>query len=238
AMDIEGLGGRSIEEFYDEGLVRAPQDIFTLEERNRASLIRLEAREGWGAQSVRNLFEAINARREIELNRFVFALGIPHVGETGAKLLGRHFGAFESLRETALKAGEGDVEARAEFTNIGGIGDVVADALVEFFREPRNAEMLDALLAQVTPLPMAAPESASSPVAGKTVVFTGSLEQMSRDEAKAMAERFGAKVAGSVSKKTDLVVAGPGAGSKLDKAREFGVQVVDEDGWFAIVGRP
>jgi DNA ligase (NAD+) len=237
AMDIEGLGGRTIEEFYDEGLVRAPQDIFTLESRANAGEIRLVTREGWGPQSVRNLFEAINARRNVELNRLLFALGILHVGETGAKLLARHFGTLDALRETALRAGAGDAEARAEINAIGGIGEVVTDAIVEFFREPHNAEMLDALLSHVTPQPMEQTASAESPVTGKTIVFTGSLEQMSRDEAKAMAERLGAKVAGSVSKKTDLVVAGPGAGSKLDKAREFDIQILDEDGWFALVGR-
>jgi DNA ligase (NAD+) len=237
AMDIEGLGGRTIEEFYDEGLVRAPQDIFTLEARTNAGEIRLVTREGWGPQSVRNLFEAINARRNVELNRLLFALGILHVGETGAKLLARHFGTLDALRETSLRAGAGDVEARAEINAIGGIGEVVTDAIVEFFREPHNAEMLDALLSHVTPQPMEQTASAESPVTGKTIVFTGSLEQMSRDEAKAMAERLGAKVAGSVSKKTDLVVAGPGAGSKLDKAREFDIQILDEDGWFALVGR-
>jgi DNA ligase (NAD+) len=237
AMDIEGLGGRTIEEFYDEGLVRAPQDIFTLEARANAGEIRLVTREGWGPQSVRNLFEAIDARRSMELNRLLFALGILHVGETGAKLLARHFGTLEALRETSLRAGAGDAEARAEINAIGGIGEVVTDAIVEFFREPHNSEMLDALLSHVTPQPMESLASADSPVAGKTVVFTGSLEQMSRDEAKAMAERLGAKVAGSASKKTDLVVAGPGAGSKLDKAREFDIQILDEDGWFALVGR-
>lgn len=237
AMDIEGLGAERIEELYEIGLVRAPQDIFTLERRNAERLERLEAREGWGALSVRNLFAAIAARREVELNRLIFGLGILHVGETGAKLLARHFGSFEALRETALRAAGGDGEARAEFVNIHGIGVVVAQAVIEFFREPHNEEMLDALLREVSPQPLEAIGAVDSPVAGKTVVFTGSLERMTRDEAKAMAERLGAKVAGSVSKKTDIVVAGPGAGSKLDKAREFGVEIMDEEGWLALVGR-
>ena len=238
AMDIEGLGGERIEELFQAGLVRSPQDIFTLQRRNAERLDRLEAREGWGATSVRNLFAAIEARRAVELNRLIFALGIPHVGETGAKLLARHFGTFEALRDTAKRAADGDAAAYQEFIDINGIGAVVADALVEFFREAHNEEMLDALLAEVTPQPLEpAATAADSPVAGKTVVFTGTLEQMTRDEAKAMAERLGAKVAGSVSAKTDLVVAGPGAGSKLKKAQELGVQVVDEDGWFALVGR-
>ncbi len=234
AFDIEGLGAQRIDEFYDAGFVRAPQDIFALERRNGE--LRLEEREGWAETSVRNLFAAIRARRSIELHRFIYALGIPHVGETTAKLLARHFGTFENLRATALAAADRTSEAYAELTNIAGIGEVVADALVEFFREPHNEEMLDALLAEVTP--RAVEQAVShSPVAGKTVVFTGSLEKMTRDEAKAMAERLGAKVAASVSKKTDLVVAGPGAGSKLDKARELGVKVIDEDAWFALAGQ-
>ena len=186
--------------------------------------------------SVKNLFAAIEARRTIAMHRFIYALGIPHVGDTSAKLLARHFGTFETLREAARTAADPQSEAHAELTSIGGIGSVVADAIVEFFREEHNEEMLDALLAQVHVEPAEATVS-NSPVAGKTVVFTGALEQMTREEAKAMAERLGAKVAGSVSKKTDIVVAGPGAGSKLNKAKEFDVQVMDEDGWFALVGR-
>ncbi|HEX8164183.1 MAG TPA: NAD-dependent DNA ligase LigA [Beijerinckiaceae bacterium] len=236
AFDIEGLGAQRIDEFYDEGLVQRPQDIFTLKARDARSLKKLANREGWGETSARNLFAAIDARRSIPLARFIYALGIAHIGETNARLLARHFGTFEALRATARAAADRESEAYADLTSIGGVGEVVADALVEFFKEAHNEEMLDALLKEVTP--EAAEQAASdSPVAGKTVVFTGSLEQMTRDEAKAMAERLGAKVAGSVSKKTDLVVAGPGAGSKLDKAREAGVKVVDEDGWFALVGR-
>jgi len=237
AFDIEGMGEQRIDEFYAEGLVQRPQDIFTLEARNARSLKRLEKREGWGETSARNLFAAIEARRNIALNRFIFALGIPHIGETSARLLARHFGTFEHLREIAKAAADPASEAHAELTSIGGIGPVVAEAVVEFFKEEHNEEMLDALLAEVHVEPMEAPATANSPVAGKTVVFTGSLEQMTREEAKAMAERLGAKVAGSVSKKTDIVVAGPGAGSKLAKAAELGVQVMDEDGWFALVGR-
>jgi DNA ligase (NAD+) len=234
AFDIEGLGAQRIDEFYDEGLIKAPQDIFTLERRNAE--LRLEEREGWGETSVRNLFAAINARRSIALARFIYALGIAHIGETNARLLARHFGTFEALWVTARAAVDRQSEAYAELTSIGGVGEVVADALVEFFKEAHNEEMLDALLKEVTPEP-AEQAASDSPVAGKTVVFTGALEQMTRDEAKAMAERLGAKVAGSVSKKTDILVAGPGAGSKLDKAREAGVTVIDEDGWFALVGR-
>ena len=236
AFDIEGLGGQRIEELYADGIIQGPQDIFTLEARNTRNLRRLENREGWGATSVKNLFAAIEARRAIAINRFIYALGIPHVGDTSAKLLARHFGTFEALRDSAKAAGDPQSDAYADLTSIGGIGAVVADAIVEFFKEQHNEEMLDALLAQVHVEPAEATAS-DSPVAGKTVVFTGALEQMTREEAKAMAERLGAKVAGSVSKKTDIVVAGPGAGSKLNKAKEFDVQVMDEDGWFALVGR-
>jgi DNA ligase (NAD+) len=235
AFDIEGLGDRQIEYFYDEGLIRTPSDIFTLEERDRASLTKIRNREGFGETSVRNLFAAIEARRRIPINRFLYALGIRHVGETNARRLARHFGDFESLRETAREA-EPDSEARARIDSIDGVGPAVAEALHDFFAEPHNEKELDALLEQVTLEPM--PQIASSsPVAGKTVVFTGSLERLTRDEAKAQAERFGAKVAASVSKKTDLVVAGPGAGSKLAKARELGIEVITEDEWFVRTGQ-
>jgi DNA ligase (NAD+) len=233
AFDIEGLGAQRIDEFYDDGIIRAPQDIFTLERRNGE--LRLEEREGWGETSARNLFAAIDARRVIALARFIYALGIAHIGETNARLLARHFHTFEALWVTARAAIDRESEAYAELTSIGGVGEVVADALVEFFKEAHNEEMLDALLKEVTPEP-AEQAASDSPVAGKTVVFTGALEKMSRDEAKAMAERLGAKVAGSVSKKTDILVAGPGAGSKLEKARGAGVKVIDEDGWFELVG--
>ena len=178
---------------------------------------------------MRNLFAAIEARRQVPVDRFIYALGIRHVGETNARRLARHFGTFEALRATAQRALEGS-EARAEINNIEGIGDVVAESIVDFFQEKHNEEVLDALLDDVTPLPMEEIVSAS-PIAGKTVVFTGALERMTRDEAKAQAERLGAKVAASVSKKTDLVVAGPGAGSKLAKAQEFGIETIDEETW-------
>ena len=169
------------------------------------------------------------------LNRFIYALGIRHVGETNARRLARHFGSFEALREAGRIAAEGS-EARGEINNIEGVGEVVAEAVADFFAEPHNEEVLDALLQHVTPQPMEAVAS-ESPVAGKTVVFTGALEHMTRDEAKAQAERLGAKVAASVSKKTDLVVAGPGAGSKLAKAAEFGVETISEADWLALTGR-
>jgi DNA ligase (NAD+) len=234
AFDIEGLGDKQIELFFAEGWIKEAADIFTLEERNAE--IKLQEQEGFGELSVKNLFAAIAARRRIALNRLIFALGIRHVGETNAKLLARHYGTIDNLRTSMEAASAGrDSEAYAELNAIDGIGEVLADAVVEFFAEPRNRDGLDRLLHHVTIEPMEETRSAS-PVAGKTVVFTGSLEQMTRDEAKAMAERLGAKVAASVSKKTDYVVAGPGAGSKLDKAREAGVAVLTEDEWFALVG--
>ncbi len=235
AFDIEGLGDRQIDYFYKEGLIRTPSDIFTLTARDRASLTKLKNREGFGETSVRNLFAAIEARRRIPINRFIYALGIRHIGETNARRLARHFPDLEALRDTARDAAAGS-EARARIDTIDGVGPVVAEALHDFFAEPHNARELDALLAEVTlePMPKIA---ASSPVAGKTVVFTGALERLTRDEAKAQAERFGAKVAGSVSKKTDLVVAGPGAGSKLAKASQLGIEVISEDDWFRRTGQ-
>lgn len=234
AFDIEGLGDKQIEQFFRDGLIKTPADIFTLEERERFGAIDLEGREGFGETSVKNLFNAIEARRALPLNRFIFALGIRHVGETNARRLARYFGSFEALRKTARAAAEG-FEARAEINDIEGFGEVVAEAIADFFAEQHNEDVLDALLAHVTPLPMEAVAS-KSPVAGKTIVFTGSLERMTRDEAKAMAERLGAKVAASVSKKTDLVVAGTGAGSKLAKAAELGIEAVSEDDWLRLTG--
>ncbi len=235
AFDIEGLGDKQIEGFYADGLITRPRDIFTLAERDALSLKKLKDREGYGAVSVKKLFDAIEARRNVTLNRFIFALGIRHVGETTAKQLARHFGSIEKLREVAVTASADGEAAKAELTGIDGIGPIVAGSIVDFFGEAHNLEELDALMAYVTPEAMEA-VAAASPVSGKTVVFTGALERMSRDEAKAMAERLGAKVSGSVSKKTDLVVAGPGAGSKLADAKKHGVEVISEDEWFERVG--
>ncbi|WP_238123469.1 MULTISPECIES: NAD-dependent DNA ligase LigA [unclassified Xanthobacter] len=241
AFDIEGLGEKQVHALYEWELIKSPADIFTLEARNANSLQRLENREGWGKTSVKNLFAAIAARRTVAVDRLVFALGIRHVGETNAKRLMRHYGTVEALEQAALDAVmpcEAEPKGNAawqEMLAIDGIGDVVAEAVIDFFTEPNNREVVAALLTHVTPAPMEA-VAAASPVSGQTVVFTGSLEKMTRDEAKAMAERLGAKVAGSVSAKTNLVVAGPGAGSKLDKARALGVKVITEDDWFELVG--
>ncbi len=234
AFDIDGLGEKQIEFFFEKGWVRQPADIFTLEKRN--GKIKLENEEGFGATSVRNLFDAINVRRKIAFNRVLFALGIRHIGETNATRLARHYGTMEALREAALASGAGDADALAEMNNVNGIGEIVAEAVVEFFKEKKNMKALDALLAEIEIEPMEA-VAKDSAVSGKTVVFTGALEQMTRDEAKAMAERLGAKVAGSVSKKTDYVVAGPGAGSKLKEAQKHGVAVLSEDDWFKLIGK-
>jgi DNA ligase (NAD+) len=235
AFDIEGLGDKQIEQFFRDGLIKTPADIFALKARDARGLQKLKDREGLGQTSVRNLFRAIEERHTIPLNRFIFALGIRHVGETNARRLARYFGSFDALRSTARAASPGS-EARAEINNIEGFGEVVAETVADFFAEQHNEDVLDALLAYVTPLPMEAVAS-KSPVAGKTVVFTGSLERMTRDEAKAMAERLGAKVAASVSKKTDLVVAGPGAGTKLAKAAEHGIETISEDDWLRLTGQ-
>lgn len=240
AFDIEGLGTKQVDFFFECDdpalMIRTAPDIFTLKARQERSLTKLENIEGFGRVSVRKLFEAIDARREIALNRFIFALGIRHVGETTAKLLARSYGSYAAFAEAMQAAGSKFGDAWNDLNSIDGIGEVVAASIVEFFKEPRNLEVVERLLSEVTPLDAEAAVVSDSPVAGKTVVFTGSLERFTRDEAKARAEGLGAKVAGSVSKKTDYVVAGPGAGSKLDKARELGVEVMTEDEWLALIG--
>ncbi|HLH94025.1 MAG TPA: NAD-dependent DNA ligase LigA [Xanthobacteraceae bacterium] len=233
AFDIDGLGEKQIAFFFEQGWVREPADIFTLESRNRS--IKLEETEGFGEVSVRNLFNAIRARREIALERFIYALGMRHVGETTARALARGYGTWKAFHDACLKLAEGDEETRTEMDNLDQIGDTVIDSLAAYFGEAHNRGIVERLTKEVRILDAEQPAS-SSPVAGKTVVFTGSLEKMTRDEAKAMAERLGAKTAGSVSKKTDYVVAGPGAGSKLGKAAELGVKVLTEDEWFALIG--
>lgn len=239
AFDIEGLGSKQIDFFFeseDAALqVRTAPDIFTLEKRQQSSLTKLENIDGFGKVSVAKLYAAINERRQIALHRFIFALGIRHVGETTAKLLARSYGTYEAF-ETAMKdAAPLAGDAWTDLNNIEGIGEVVARTVVEFYKEPRNIEVIASLLDEVRPQEAEQPTTSGSPVAGKTVVFTGSLEKFTRDEAKARAESLGAKVSGSVSKKTDIVVAGPGAGSKLDKAREFDVQVMTEDEWLDLI---
>jgi DNA ligase (NAD+) len=233
AFDIDGLGEKQIELFYEKGWVKEPADIFTLEARNRT--IKLEEVEGYGETSVRNLFQAIAARREISLDRFIYALGIRHIGETTALALARGYGSWRAFHEACLKLAHGDKEAREEMDALDQIGGTVIDSLAAYFKEAHNRRLVERLVEQVTIRDVEMPR-AGSPVAGKTVVFTGALERLTREEAKAMAERLGAKVAGSVSKKTDYVVAGPGAGSKLADAQKLGVKVLSEEEWFKLVG--
>ena len=233
AFDIDGLGDKQIEFFYEQGWIKEPADIFTLEERN--AKIRLQEVEGFGETSVRNLFNAIAARREIPLERFIYALGMRHVGETTARALARGYGSWQAFHDACLNIARGDAETRAEMDNLDQIGETVIDSIATYFGEEHNRGMVERLTKQVQILEAEKP-AADSAVAGKTVVFTGSLEKMTREEAKAMAERLGAKVAGSVSQKTDYVVAGPGAGSKLGKAKDLGVAVLSEDEWFDLVG--
>ena len=237
AFDIEGLGEEKIELFFDEGLLRTPADIFTLQARDAQSNAPLKSRKGFGAKSVDKLFAAIDARRTIGLERFLYALGMRYIGEQTAKDLAKAYGSLPEFRKAvdAAVTGGKDSEAYADIDNIEGIGETVVDALIDFFSEPHNVEAVDALLAQIEVQPYERIAAVSSPVTGKTVVFTGSLERLSRNEAKAQAERLGAKVAGSVSKKTDYVVAGADAGSKLTKAQELGVTVLTEDEWIALV---
>jgi DNA ligase (NAD+) len=234
AFDIEGLGEKRIKELYEDRIIQSPPDIFTLAKSEKGA--KIAEREGWGELSARNLFNAIEARRTVKLDRFIYALGIPHVGEITARLLARAYGSIEAFRDAMLAAaGDRAGEAYAELDNIEGIGPTVAEAIADFFAEPHNVEVVDELLHEVRPEPLEAIDHAS-PISGKTVVFTGSLEKMTRPEAKARAERLGAKVAGSVSKKTDYVVAGPGAGSKLKDAERLGLKVLSEDEWLALIG--
>ena len=225
ALDIEGLGEKSIAEFIALGWLNSPADIFRLH-KHRGELL---GREGWKEKSVDNLFAAIEAKREPDGPRFLFGLGIRHVGIVTARDLLKCFGTIEELRRVATSE-----DAQAELASVEGVGPVVAEALVDFFHEPHNREVLEDLLSEVSPKPFVS-DARHTEWSGKTIVFTGSLETMSRDEAKAQAERLGARAAGSVSAKTDLVVAGPGAGSKLKKAEELGVRVINEAEWAKIV---
>lgn len=225
AMDIDGLGEKSIAEFIDLGWINGPADIFRL----RSKRLDLVGREGWQEKSVDNLLDAIDARANFDSARFLFGLGIRHVGSVTAKDLMRAFGTIQALEAAAT----GD-NAEAELSSVGGVGPVVAEALVDFFHEPHNREQLAELLRLAKPAAYVS-TARETEWTGKTIVFTGTLETMSRDEAKAQAERLGARAAGSVSAKTDLVVAGPGAGSKLKKAEELGIRIVSENEWTSIV---
>jgi DNA ligase (NAD+) len=235
-LDIEGLGEKQLARFYEEGLIREPADIFTLEARDAASLTKLKNRDGFGDLSVKNLFAAIESRRHLSLDRFIAALGIKHVGETTARLLARAYGSERHFYESMVAAAEGDPAAREGLEHLDQIGPVVAGAVISYFAHPYQRGIYERLKEQITDVQDAEVVAADHAVSGKTVVFTGALERFTRDEAKAQAERLGAKVAGSVSAKTDYLVAGPGAGSKLKKAAELGVTMLTEDEWLEMVG--
>ena len=233
-LDIEGLGEKQLQKFYEDELIKEPADIFTLEARDKTNLKKLKDREGMGDLSVKNLFASIEGRRDLSLERFIAALGIKHVGETTAKLLARSFGSEQAFRTSMTAAAEGDEEARDAIEHFDQIGPVVANSVISYFAHPYQRGIYDRLLAQVRVRDAEAVAGHSS-ISGKIVVFTGALEKLTRDEAKAQAERLGAKVSGSVSKKTDIVVAGPGAGSKLKTATELGITVMTEDEWIAMI---
>jgi DNA ligase (NAD+) len=236
AFDIEGLGDKQIEFFFnDEDLpVKNPAHIFTLARRDASNLKKLKDKEGFGETSAAKLFAAIDARRAIGLDRLIYGLGIRHVGESSSKTLARAYGSFSAFHDAALKIAAGDAAAAEEMDALDDIGTAVIDSVSAYFSEAHNCKIVEELAVELNVSDAEKPQS-DSPVAGKTVVFTGSLVRVTRDEAKAMAERLGAKVSGSVSRKTDLVVAGPGAGSKLAEAEKHGVEVIDEDGWFVRV---
>jgi DNA ligase (NAD+) len=234
AFDIDGLGGKSIREFYEAGWLHSPADLFKLPEREA----EIAGREGWGKLSARNLTRAIEARRHIALDRVIYALGIRRIGEANARLLARHYGTYAEWRSQMQAATIIGSEARSTLGGIVGIGPAIAEELADFFDEPRNVATLDELAAHLTVEATATPEAADSAVAGKTIVFTGTLETMTRPEAKARAEALGAKVTDSVSKKTDLVVVGADAGSKARKAQELGVKIVTETEWRDLAGFP
>ena len=231
AFDIEGLGEKQIELFFEKEWVKEPADIFTLEKKHKRDLLELE---GFGETSVRNLFNAIEARRTIALDRFIYALGIRQVGETTALALARGYGSWKAFHDAGLKVAKGDDDVIAEMDALDQIGDTVIRAVAAYFGESHNRGIVERLTKEVRILDAEKPKKDTA-VAGKTVVFTGALEKMTRDEAKAQAERLGAKAAGSVSKKTDYVVAGPGAGSKLADAKKFGVTVLTEDEWLKLI---
>jgi DNA ligase (NAD+) len=233
AFDIDGLGEKQLEFFYEQGWVKEPADIFTLEARN--AKFKLEEIEGYGETSVRNLFAAIEGRRKISLERFIYALGMRQVGETTALALARGYGSWTAFHDACMKIAKGDEEAMAEMDAVDQIGETVIASIAAYFGESHNRGIVERLTKEVTIVDAEKPRS-NSAVAGKIVVFTGSLEKMTRDEAKATAERLGAKASGSVSKKTDYVVAGPGAGSKLAEAKKHGVAVLTEDEWLALIG--
>jgi DNA ligase (NAD+) len=235
AFDIEGLGAKQVEQFYKDGWIETPADIFTLRERFSSGLKQLKNREGWGEKSANNLFQAIDDKREIPFGRLLFALGVRHVGEAASNLIARHYGTWDQFETAMLGAASQDGPDWEELLGIDGVGTVMARSLVTAFSQEAERASIDRLVAQLRIQEAQRPNNAGSPVAGLTVVFTGTLEKMTRAEAKARAEALGAKVSGSVSKKTDILVAGPGAGSKEKKAKELDVKILDEDGWLTLI---
>ncbi|MFP4328002.1 MAG: NAD-dependent DNA ligase LigA [Paracoccaceae bacterium] len=237
AFDIEGLGAKQVEQFYRDGWIAEPADIFTLEDRyGPGCLTQLKNREGWGEKSAQNLFDAIEERRTIPLARMIFALGIRHVGEAASNLLARSYGSWAEFLRAMEQAAPQEGPAWEGLLSIDGVGEVMARSLVTSFNQEAERASIDRLAAHLRIEDAERPRTEGSPVAGKTVVFTGTLEKMTRAEAKARAEALGAKVAGSVSARTDLLVAGPGAGSKAKKAAELGIETIDEDGWLKLIG--
>ena len=235
AFDIDGLGARLVEEFHHDGWIKEPADIFTLKDRyGPGQLTQLKNREGWGDKSAANLFDAIDDKRAIPLARMIFALGIRHVGESAARLLASHYGTWAAFEAAMEAANGGDGPEWDDLLGIDGVGQVMATSLVTTFAQEAERASIDRLAALLEPQE-AEQAATDSPVAGKTLVFTGALEKMTRAEAKARAEALGAKVSGSVSAKTDLLIAGPGAGSKAKKAAELGVETIDEDSWLALI---
>ncbi len=235
AFDIEGLGAKQVEQFYYDGWIREPADIFTLKERYGQGLQQLKNREGWGEKSANNLFLGIEDKRNIPLGRVIFALGIRHVGDAASNLLALQYGTWEAFEAAMVDAQNYNGAAWDDLIGIDGVGEVMAKSVVNAFAQPAERASIDRLVQQLTIIPAKRPDTSGSPVAGKTVVFTGTLEKMTRAEAKARAERLGAKVSGSVSAKTDILVAGPGAGSKAKKAADLGIRTLDEDGWLALI---
>tara|TARA_R110002072_G_scaffold3318_28_gene24345 strand:+ start:4632 stop:6761 length:2130 start_codon:yes stop_codon:yes gene_type:complete len=235
AFDIEGLGAKQVEQFYADGWIKEPADIFRLKERYGQGLQQLRNREGWGEKSANNLFQGIDEKRNIPLGRVIFALGIRHVGEAASNLLALHYGTWEAFETAMIEAETHEGAAWDDLIGVDGVGSVMAGSVVSAFAQSGERASIDRLVEQLTIIPAKRPDTSHSPVAGKTVVFTGTLEKMTRAEAKARAERLGAKVSGSVSAKTDILIAGPGAGSKAKKAVELGIQTLDEDGWLALI---
>lgn len=235
AFDIDGLGAKQVEQFHTDGWIAEPADIFTLKSRFGSGMQQLKNRDGWGEKSADKLFQAIDDKREIPLSRVIFALGIRHVGEAASNLIAQHYGSWTTFERAMEQAKTGDGPAWSDLIGVDGVGQVMAQSLVNTFAQEAERASIDRLVAQLSVQDVARPDTDGSPVAGKTVVFTGTLEKMTRAEAKARAERLGAKVSGSVSAKTDILVAGPGAGSKAKKAADLGIQTMDEDGWLALI---